>query len=212
MASMKRVALYLAVSSALLAAGVSAQDAAAPTMEAAMNATTDMVDMAAPNATDNETITNVSECYSLEAAFAGNCTGKSTWTFTNDTTTGAGLPPGPCCTAQTAECMACAENKTLDELCMATRKSPTSTPGCEFFYQGGGPHPLACCNTYTAECNACVENMTVAEYCKSKGRYHPSTTVGCEFFYEGGDDDNGDDDEDSGDDGRRRLLHGQHDG
>ncbi len=63
--------------------------------------------------------------------------------------------PTVCCEALTAECLACSENKTVDEYC---GENP-DTEGC--------PEMRVCCEALTAECMACSQSMSADEYCSS---------------------------------------------
>merc|ERR1719285_1318724 len=72
-----------------------------------------------------------------------------------------------CCLAETADCLACSENMSVEDFC----KMHPETAGC---LKPTEP-PRPCCHAETADCLACGENISVEEYCD----LNPAT-AGCQ--------------------------------
>merc|ERR1712100_128245 len=77
-----------------------------------------------------------------------------------------------CCNANTAECLACSEGKSVEKFCK--KKKNRDVPGCE---------KKGCCKANTADCLACSKGKSVKKFCK---KYKNRDVPGCEKYHRRG--------------------------
>jgi len=77
-----------------------------------------------------------------------------------------------CCKANTADCLACSEGKSVERFCK--KKRNRDVPGCE---------KKGCCKANTADCLACSKGKSVKRFCK---KYKNRDVPGCEKYHRRG--------------------------
>jgi len=77
-----------------------------------------------------------------------------------------------CCKANTADCLACSEGKSVEKFCK--KKKNRDVPGCE---------KKGCCKANTADCLACSKGKSVKRFCKKKRN---RDVPGCEKYHRRG--------------------------
>merc|ERR1711934_747839 len=77
-----------------------------------------------------------------------------------------------CCKANTADCLACSEGKSVEKFCK--KKRNRDVPGCE---------KKGCCKANTADCLACSKGKSVKRFCKKKRN---RDVPGCEKYHRRG--------------------------
>merc|ERR1712199_148953 len=77
-----------------------------------------------------------------------------------------------CCKANTADCLACSDGKSVEKFCK--KKKNRDVPGCE---------KKGCCKANTADCLACSKGKSVKRFCKKKRN---RDVPGCEKYHRRG--------------------------